>query len=167
MRRRAGLAAGSRTSPESRTRRGRNEGSANHGVPQRPVITVDGSDAVAVYRVASESINRARMGRGPTLIECSAWDTNPGRRRQTGRAARLDDPIDAMETYLMGKGLFSPGNEAANRCRHSAGNWTQLPDSSAVSPRHSPGSCQVAHQTMEAGPSESKGLQNPDDKVRV
>jgi len=57
-----------------------------------PVIPVDGDDAVAVYRVASESIARARGGRGPTLIECS--------RSADG------DSIANMETYLTRKGLF-------------------------------------------------------------
>ena len=35
-----------------------------------PAIVVDGKDAVAVWRVAHESIHRARNGAGPTLIEC-------------------------------------------------------------------------------------------------
>lgn len=33
-------------------------------------IVVDGNDVVAVYRVAQESIHHARLGTGPTLIEC-------------------------------------------------------------------------------------------------
>ncbi|MFZ0746035.1 MAG: thiamine pyrophosphate-dependent enzyme [Terracidiphilus sp.] len=100
--------SGSRTSPESRTRRGRNEGSATTTASRSaPVITVDGSDAVAVYRVASESINRARLGRGPTLIECSSLGHEPGTEKANGARRTARDPIDAMETYLMGKGLFS------------------------------------------------------------
>ena len=35
-----------------------------------PGIIVDGSDVVAVWRVAQESIHRARNGAGPTLIDC-------------------------------------------------------------------------------------------------
>ncbi len=58
-----------------------------------PSIAVDGNDVVAVYRVASESIARARQGRGPTLIECKRW--------------QADDPILNMEKYLTGKGLFT------------------------------------------------------------
>ncbi len=38
-----------------------------------PGITVDGNDVVAVYRVASEAIARARKGAGPTLIECKTY----------------------------------------------------------------------------------------------
>jgi pyruvate dehydrogenase E1 component alpha subunit len=59
-----------------------------------PILTVDGSDVVAVYRVATESIAHARMGNGPTLIEC-CFD------RSTAH-----DPIQKMEAYLAGKGLF-------------------------------------------------------------
>jgi TPP-dependent pyruvate/acetoin dehydrogenase alpha subunit len=58
-----------------------------------PVLAVEGNDAVAVYRVACEAIAHARMGDGPTLIECQ--------RRQEG------DPLANMEKYLIRKGLFS------------------------------------------------------------
>jgi TPP-dependent pyruvate/acetoin dehydrogenase alpha subunit len=60
-----------------------------------PVICVDASDAVAVYRVAHESITRARGGGGPTIMECAAWpdDSAP-------------DPLAKLERYLAGKKLF-------------------------------------------------------------
>jgi pyruvate dehydrogenase E1 component alpha subunit len=60
-----------------------------------PAITVDGNDAVAVYRVAHEAIAHARLGHGPTLIECTTDRSNPG------------DPILNMEKYLTRKGLFT------------------------------------------------------------
>ena len=63
-----------------------------------PAITVDGNDAVAVYRVASEAIAHARKGNGPTLIECQRW--------------KAGDPILTMEKYLICKGLFSEGYKA-------------------------------------------------------
>lgn len=56
-----------------------------------PAITVDGNDAVAVYRVASEAIAHARKGSGPTLIECVGW--------------KVTDPILNMENYLARKGM--------------------------------------------------------------
>ena len=71
-----------------------------------PVITVDANDAVAVYRVASESINRARMGRGPTLIECSGMRNGSGNEAANGENSADHDPISNMETYLTRKGLF-------------------------------------------------------------
>src|SRR6185312_5522921 len=38
-----------------------------------PAITVDGGDAVGVYRVAEESTRRARQGLGPSLIDCQIY----------------------------------------------------------------------------------------------
>ena len=76
-----------------------------------PGIPVDGSDVVALYRVATESIARVRQGHGPTLIECLNW---PGDKQATElhRAARpyrtvANDPLSKMERYLTRKGLFS------------------------------------------------------------
>ena len=75
-----------------------------------PGISVDGNDAVAVYRVAFESFSRARMGRGPTLIECRGFrlQARPGSARAVsrGKAAFLDDSIAQMEKYLVNKGIF-------------------------------------------------------------
>jgi TPP-dependent pyruvate/acetoin dehydrogenase alpha subunit len=60
-----------------------------------PAITVDGNDVVAVYRVACEAIAHARIGNGPTLIECQPYILDPG------------DPVLNMEKYLIRKGIFS------------------------------------------------------------
>jgi len=35
-----------------------------------PGVAVDGTDVLAVYRVAAEAVHNARTGKGPTLIEC-------------------------------------------------------------------------------------------------
>lgn len=78
-----------------------------HGAP---VIAVDGDDAVAVYRVASESVARARQRRGPTLIESVTTASSPA--AQNGATGNGHKPIPAaflnMENYLSGKGLFDP-----------------------------------------------------------
>ncbi len=63
-------------------------------------IIVDGHDVVASYRVAHEAIERARSGRGATLIACTVFRV-AGRRRQ--------DAVAGMESYLRGKGLFERG----------------------------------------------------------
>jgi len=69
-----------------------------------PCITVDGNDAVAVYRVASEAITHARKGNGPTLIECkTGFDSGPVDEQPQSAA----DPLLNMEKYLTRKGLFS------------------------------------------------------------
>jgi TPP-dependent pyruvate/acetoin dehydrogenase alpha subunit len=60
-----------------------------------PVIPVDGSDVIAVYRVSTEAITHARKGNGPTLIDC-IFEPSEAR-----------DPLLKMETYLTRKGLFS------------------------------------------------------------
>ena len=74
-----------------------------HGVP---FIPVDGDDAVALYRVATESIAHARRGNGPTLIECKIVDRLPHPKLASGRR-KAGAPLKNMEEYLTRKGLFS------------------------------------------------------------
>jgi TPP-dependent pyruvate/acetoin dehydrogenase alpha subunit len=86
-----------------------------------PVFKVDGSDVVAVYRVAHEAIARARKNRGPSLIECAPCcvSGNPENRRRAIRDFKavegpeaideVIDPILMMEDYLTAKGLFTAG----------------------------------------------------------
>lgn len=71
--------------------------------PWFPHIAVDRDDVVAIYRVASESISRARLGRGPTLIECLPLPVSQARNGRHGH-----DPIRHMEHYLKARGLFDP-----------------------------------------------------------
>jgi hypothetical protein len=70
-----------------------------------PLIRVDARDVVAVYRVASESILRARDRRGPSVIDCIA-DVPPV--HASNGSAPATDPIAMMERHLAGKGLFQP-----------------------------------------------------------
>lgn len=74
-----------------------------------PAIAVDGNDAVAMYRVAHEAIERARFGGGPTLIQAERYRCEAGPTKDLDSKAQeqLNDPIAAMERYLTGKGLFS------------------------------------------------------------
>ncbi|HEY5256165.1 MAG TPA: thiamine pyrophosphate-dependent enzyme [Acidobacteriaceae bacterium] len=82
-----------------------------------PRIAVDGKDAVAVYRVAYEAIERARSGGGPTLIDAQTlpeygfdeMDRAQNRATDEIEKSESQDPIAAMERYLTGKGLFSKG----------------------------------------------------------
>lgn len=57
-----------------------------------PGVIVDGQDVVAVWRVAQESVHRARNGGGPTLIDC----------RMDGSR----DPLAHMEHYLRRRNLW-------------------------------------------------------------
>ena len=60
-----------------------------------PVMQVDAADTVAAYRVAYESILRAREGGGPTIVECTSWPADPDA-----------DPLARLEDYLTAKKLF-------------------------------------------------------------
>ncbi len=67
-----------------------------------PSIPVDGNDSIAVHRVATEAVQRARMGGGPTLIECQIASAADALR--LGLAA---DPLVHMQEYLRKHGLWS------------------------------------------------------------
>jgi TPP-dependent pyruvate/acetoin dehydrogenase alpha subunit len=62
-----------------------------------PGIPVDASDAVALYRVAQESLGRTRMGGGPVLIECIAYKTEGTKDDSPG------DPLLLMKDFLLGR----------------------------------------------------------------
>jgi len=83
--------------------------------PWFPKITVDTHDVVAVYRVADEAISRARLGRGPTVIECRPFLLNGKPDQRNGLHAA--DPVLKMEHYLRAKGLFDPKLKYASAAR--------------------------------------------------
>jgi pyruvate dehydrogenase E1 component alpha subunit len=60
-----------------------------------PVLTVDGEDAVAVYRVMQESVLRARLGGGPAVLW--AVMTPAGAARKMPRSSQ---PIARLEKYM-------------------------------------------------------------------
>lgn len=61
-----------------------------------PAIPVDADDAVALYRVAQESIGHARIGGGPALIECVPFVLT----NAAGKAA-ASDGIAGLEGYML------------------------------------------------------------------
>jgi TPP-dependent pyruvate/acetoin dehydrogenase alpha subunit len=65
-----------------------------------PVIHVDGNDAVAVYRVAQESMYRARSGSGPTMVVSRTY------RWHQKQPMQEKDPILRMQKYLESKRLY-------------------------------------------------------------
>ena len=71
---------------------------------QLPTIPVDDSDAVAVYRVVYESIDKARRGAGPTLIQCMRHESLSTRGHHKDERA---DPLVYMEKYLRKRNLWS------------------------------------------------------------
>lgn len=83
-------------------------------------IQVDGNDVLAVYVAVMESTERARAGKGPTLIECvtfrmgphtTADDPKKYRNEQEVAYWRERDPIKRFQKYLEGKGIWSESYE--------------------------------------------------------
>lgn len=74
-----------------------------------PGITVDGNDVFAVSEAAAEAINRAREGKGPTLIECKTYrqrghfEGDPGKYKPAAEqeAWLKKDPIPKMEKFIL------------------------------------------------------------------
>ena len=86
--------------PSSLGRAARNLRTVKHA----PVIPVDQSDAVAIYRVAYEAIDKARRGAGPTLIECMRFKLSATKKPQED--PHCSDPIFYMESYLRKRNLW-------------------------------------------------------------
>lgn len=80
-----------------------------------PGTTVDGNDAVAVYKATQEAIHRARQGDGPTLVECKTYrwyghsEIDPAKYRTVEELEywKSRDPIPAMERYLHERGFWA------------------------------------------------------------
>ena len=66
-----------------------------------PILTVDGTDAVAVYRVMQESAHRARLGDGAAVIWCAL----------PAKTSAATDPIRNMQTYLTARHLLPASNK--------------------------------------------------------
>jgi TPP-dependent pyruvate/acetoin dehydrogenase alpha subunit len=73
--------------------------SAEAILDQVPCIPADGNDLVALYRVAQESMTRARQQGGPTLIDCKHIALSPND----------SNPLARMEAHLERKGLLPAG----------------------------------------------------------
>jgi TPP-dependent pyruvate/acetoin dehydrogenase alpha subunit len=82
-----------------------NSASPRSGSLRLPAIPVDQSDAVAVYRVAYEAIDKARRGVGPTIIQCLRYSARL--RKLAGNHVDTDDPLEHMEQQLRKKSLWS------------------------------------------------------------
>ncbi len=80
-----------------------------------PGVTVDGNDVDAVYEAAKEAVERARAGKGPTLIECVTYrhkghsksDKNLYRTKEEIDFWKTKDPVGKFETLLIEKGIIS------------------------------------------------------------
>ena len=70
-----------------------------------PGIPVDASDAVALYRVAQESIGRIRIGGGPVLIEGIAFPFGESGRQKSA----VGDPVLQLKGYLLQRRVATEG----------------------------------------------------------
>lgn len=78
---------------------------AAYGIPG---CVVDGMDVLAVYQAATEAVERARQGNGPTLLECKTYryaghsrgDPGGYRSPEEVQLWRDRDPIPHMRTWL-------------------------------------------------------------------
>jgi len=81
-----------------------------------PSIVVDGNDADAVYKVASEALIKARAGGGPSLIEAMTYRhsghsrADPGKYRPEGELEKwlLRDPLIIYRERLLKLGVNEP-----------------------------------------------------------
>lgn len=87
-------------------------------------VQIDGMDPIAVYQSVQWAAERARAGRGPTLIEAlcyrytphSTYDGTPVyRTRDEEREWREQDPLERMRRFLASRGLLKEGLEAEIR----------------------------------------------------
>jgi len=78
-----------------------------------PGVIVDGNDVVAVMERTNEAIERARAGKGPTLIECKTYrwhghyegDVYPYRDDEEIERWKEKCPISNFRTKLIGEGI--------------------------------------------------------------
>lgn len=68
-----------------------------------PAISADRDDAVAIYRVAQESLGRARAGGGPALIECVPFIV-PG----ASKSRQTTGPLTVIERYVLERRIVTP-----------------------------------------------------------
>lgn len=77
-----------------------------------PGVTVDGNDVLAVYEAAREAVERAREGKGPTLLELLTYRITGHSRRDPGlyqpeeerKQAVANEPIGRFAGWLVGEG---------------------------------------------------------------
>ncbi len=83
-------------------------------------IQVDGNDILAVYAAVKEAADRARAGKGPTLIESVTFRMGPHTTADDPKKYRSEedlaywrerDPIKRFQAYLKSKGIWTDAYE--------------------------------------------------------
>ena len=68
---------------------------ASYGMPG---IEVDGNDILAMHQVAGEAVDRARAGKGPTLLECRTYRTRPHAEGMGDFSYRTKEEVEEWKT---------------------------------------------------------------------
>ena len=110
-----------------------------------PGVTVDGQDVLAVLDAASTAIDRARSGKGPTLLVCNTYryrghtethDPIDGRPREEYEAWLRRDPIQLFKDRLLreygflAEELESARRDVAEEVRRAVEDARNAPDAS-------------------------------------
>jgi pyruvate dehydrogenase E1 component alpha subunit len=83
-------------------------------------ILVDGNDVLAMYAATKEALDKARSGKGPSLIEAYTYrranhttsdDASKYRSEEEVKAWEKKDPINRFRIYLKTKGLWNENFE--------------------------------------------------------
>jgi pyruvate dehydrogenase E1 component subunit alpha len=89
-------------------------------------VRVDGNDILAVYRTVKEAVDKARSGKGPTLIESVTYrmgphstSDDPTRYRAAAEVDewRKRDPVERFRLYLSKKNLLNEKEDQETRER--------------------------------------------------
>ena len=85
-----------------------------------PGVRVDGGDVLAIFKVVSEALARARSGGGATFVEAVTYRTGPHwasddptryppKTEPDGGARK--DPLDRLQKHLVRRGLATPASD--------------------------------------------------------
>lgn len=83
---------------------------------------VDGNDVLAVYDRMQVALERARQGKGPTLIECLSYrlgdhttadDATRYRPAEEVKQAWQEEPVARLQAYLVSQGVWNAQREQA------------------------------------------------------
>jgi len=88
-----------------------------------PGIRVDGNNAVEVFQAARRAVDDARLGKGPTLIECMTyrWRGHVGPHDDIDKGLRSKEeldywmqrcPVKALEQFLLTHGVLAESEKA-------------------------------------------------------
>ena len=89
-----------------------------------PGVTVDGSDALAVYQVVTKAVERARLGKGPTLVETKTIRMMPHsssddhlryRSQEELDAEKRLDPLPRFQNLLISANIFDEKSDQTLR----------------------------------------------------